>query len=243
MKETTGPPAGDDPCAPRPGGLAGARAEYRVARERMVRDQLEAAGIQDGAVLRAMRELPRHLFVPRLLRHRAYQPCALPIGCGQTISKPATVGLMTALLELGGDERVLEIGTGSGYQAAVLSRLAASVVSVERIGPLAARAATLLAELGCANVEVLAADGRDGLAERGPFDALIVTACAPELPERLLWQLADGGRLLVPVAEHGRQVIYRCRRRGDQALIERSVTCRFVPLLPGVVTAAREGGA
>ncbi len=223
---------------PRPAATAGG--DYRVARARMVRDQIAAAGIDDERVQAALREVPRHLFVPRLLRHRAYQPCALPIGYEQTISKPLTVGLMTALLELRGTERVLEIGTGSGYQAAVLSRLAGSVVSVERVGPLAARAAAVLADLGHANVEILAADGRRGLPDRAPFDAILVTACAPALPQTLLWQLGEGGRLLVPVAEEGRQVLFRCRRRRDQVLIERSVACRFVPLVPGVVEPRRE---
>ncbi len=208
--------------------------DFAVARRRMVREQIAGAGIGDQRVLAAMREVPRHLFVPKLLRHRAHQPCALPIGFGQTISKPFTVGLMTALLELQGHEHVLEIGTGSGYQGAVLSRLAGSVISVERIKPLAARAHDVLQELGFDNITVLAHDGVCGLADLAPFDAVMVTACAPYLPPHLVSQLKDGGLLLIPVSKGREQILYRYRRRGNEVLIEQSVSCRFVPLLPGL---------
>ncbi len=200
----------------------------------MVREQIAGAGLGDERVLAAMREVPRHLFVPKLLRHRAHQPCALPIGFGQTISKPFTVGLMSALLELQGHEHVLEIGTGSGYQGAVLSRLAGSVISVERIKPLAARARATLGELDYDNITVLAHDGVCGLADFAPFDAVMVTACAPYLPPHLVSQLKDGGLLLIPVSKGREQILYRYRRQGNEVLIEQSVTCRFVPLLPGL---------
>jgi protein-L-isoaspartate(D-aspartate) O-methyltransferase len=209
--------------------------DFRIARSRMVAEQLHAKGICDSKVLAAMREVPRHVFVPRLLRHRAYQPCALPIGYGQTISQPFTVGLMTALLELKGREHVLEIGTGSGYQAAVLSRLSHSIVTVERVAPLARRAAASLAELGYENVSVLAADGSGGLAARAPFDAIVVTACAREVPEPLLEQLKTGGVLLLPMGYKGDQVLYRYRKRAKTVLVERSVSCRFVPLQTGQI--------
>ncbi len=208
--------------------------DYAVARRRMVREQIEGAGISNERVLTVMQIVPRHLFVPRLLWHRAHQPCALPIGFGQTISKPFTVGLMSALLELQGTEHVLEIGTGSGYQGAVLSRLAHSVVSVERIIPLADRSRSTLAELGYDNITVLAHDGVCGLADFAPFDAIMVTACAPYLPPHLVSQLKDGGLLLIPVSKGREQILFRYRRQGAEVLIEQSVSCRFVPLLPGV---------
>jgi len=208
--------------------------EFAVARRRMVREQIAAAGITDPRVLEAMEAVPRHLFVPNLLKHRAHQPSALPIGHGQTISKPFTVGLMSALLELKGHEHVLEVGTGSGYQGAILSRLARSVISVERITPLADRAKSTLAELGFDNITVLAHDGTTGFVDYAPFDAIMVTACAPHLPPLLVSQLKDGGHLLIPVDKGREQILYRYRRQGEEVLIEQSVSCRFVPLLEGV---------
>lgn len=208
--------------------------DYAVARRRMVREQLAAAGLDDRRVLKAMEAVPRHRFVPRLLHHRAHQDCALPIGFGQTISRPFTVGLMSCLLGLQGHERVLEIGTGSGYQAAVLAALCREVVTVERVAPLARRAGRLLAELGYANVTVRAADGRDGAPDLAPFDAIVVTACAPHLPPALVAQLAEGGYLLLPVDKGREQILFRYQRRGQEVMIERSVSCRFVPLQPGV---------
>jgi protein-L-isoaspartate(D-aspartate) O-methyltransferase len=208
--------------------------DYAVARRRMVEEQLRRAGITERAVLDAMQTVPRHCFVPRMLQHRAYEPCALPIGYGQTISKPFTVGLMSALLELAGHERVLEVGTGSGYQAAVLGQLCREVVSVERIVPLALRAAAELAAQEYANVTVLPGDASHGLAEGGPWHAIIVTACAPGLPEAMARQLVDGGHLLVPIVHDGEQVLYRYQRRGEDLTVERGVSCQFVPLLPGL---------
>jgi protein-L-isoaspartate(D-aspartate) O-methyltransferase len=216
--------------------------DYQVARKIMVKEQLQDGGIRDPYVLAAMREVPRHLFVPRLLRPRAYLPCALPIGYGQTISQPFTVGLMTALLELQGNEKILEVGTGSGYQAAVLARLTRKVFTVERIAPLADRARRLLSEVGCDNVEVYAADGNLGLPLAEPFDAIVVTACVRHVPAVLLDQLKDGGRLLVPVAGEQEQAIYRYHKRGNKAKVERSVSCHFVPLQSGL-TAGQSSGA
>jgi len=208
--------------------------DYAVARRRMVREQLQAAGLDDEAVLAAMAEVRRHCFVPKLLRHRAYEGCALPIGYDQTISQPFVVGLMTALLELSGREHVLEVGTGSGYQAAILSRLAGSVVSVERIEPLAERAAAALAGEGCGNVEVLASDGAAGVPERGPYDCVVVTACAAKLPSLLFHQLREGGRLVLPIGNGDGQTLYRYRKVDGRPEIARSVPCRFVPLLNGL---------
>ncbi len=217
--------------------------DFAVARRRMVREQLEEAGLSDPRVLKAMREVPRHLFVPRVLRHRAHQPSALPIGYGQTISKPFTVGLMSQLLELAGHEHVLEIGTGSGYQGAVLARLAGDVVSVERIRPLAERARQALAESGADNITVLAEDGSDGWLDGAPYDAIMVTACAPHLPALLLGQLKDGGHLLIPVSKGREQILYRYRRQGQEVLVEQSLSCRFVPLLTGVTTPLADAAA
>ena len=208
--------------------------DFAVARRRMVNEQLVAEGLTERRVLKVMEEVPRHLFVPKLLRHRAHQPSALPIGFGQTISKPFTVGLMTTLLDLKGHEHVLEVGTGSGYQGAVLSRLAQTVVSVERIQPLADRARQTLAELDFQNITVLAHDGIEGSFDQAPYDAIIVTACAPQLPPLLVNQLKDGGCLLIPVNKGDEQILYRYLRRGEEVLIEQSVSCRFVPLLSGV---------
>jgi len=217
--------------------------QYTVARRRMVREQIAAAGISDRRVLAAMEEVPRHLFVPKLLAARAHQPSALPIGYGQTISKPFTVGLMTALLELQGHEHVLEVGTGSGYQGAVLARLARSVISVERIAPLADRARRTLDTLGYHNITVLAHDGTTGYIDHAPFDAIMVTACAPHLPPLLVSQLKDGGYLLIPVTKGRDQILYRYRRRGEEVQVEQSVSCRFVPLLGGVTRSAEETAA
>jgi len=208
--------------------------EYNVARRRMVDEQLRERGITNQAVLKAMAEVPRHLFVPPGLRHRAYAACALPIGFGQTISKPFTVGLMTALLELQGGERILEIGTGSGYQAAILSRLAAEVVTVERVTALADSARELLTAFECTNVSVRAADGLDGAPDRAPFDAIIVTACAAEVPQEMVNQLADGGYLLLPLQRQNDQVLYRCQRHGEQLRVSASLPVGFVPLQVGL---------
>jgi len=209
----------------------------------MVREQLADAGLTDRRVLKAMEQVPRHRFVPKVLRHRAHQPSALPIGYGQTISRPFTVGLMTTLLGLAGGENVLEIGTGSGYQAAVLARLAARVVSVERVRPLAERARVILGELGFTNVDALPADGTIGLPERAPFDAIMVTACAPHLPPALLGQLRDGGHLLIPVNRGREQTLYRYQRRGEEVVVEQSMSCRFVPLRGGLEDPAEDTAA
>lgn len=209
--------------------------DQSVARSRMVAEQLQDAGIDDARVLRVMRDVPRHLFVPAMFRHRAYHGCALPIGYEQTISQPFIVGLMTALLELDGTQHVLEVGTGSGYQAAILSRLARTVVTAERVEPLALRASRLLEEMGCANVEVYADDATDAIPERGPYDAVLVTACAERLPSALFHHLKEGGVLVIPIGKGEEQVLYRYRKTGDEPIIERSVPCRFVPLLNGVV--------
>ncbi|PID79057.1 protein-L-isoaspartate O-methyltransferase [bacterium DOLJORAL78_65_58] len=217
--------------------------EFAVARRRMVREQIADAGITDPRVQDAMRKVPRHLFVPAALSRRAHQPCALPIGYGQTISKPFTVGLMSALIGLQGHEKVLEVGTGSGYQGAILAYLAREVISVERVAPLAAQAAGILDKLGLHNIRVLAHDGTIGYPDEAPYDAILVTACAPQLPTPLVSQLKDGGYLLIPISRGQEQILYRYRRQGEEVLIEQSVSCRFVPMLTGLHHGSDQGPA
>jgi protein-L-isoaspartate(D-aspartate) O-methyltransferase len=178
-----------------------------------------------------MREVPRHLFVPPEWRHEAYSDRPLPIGDDQTISQPYMVAIMTQNLALLGHEHVLEIGTGSGYQAAVLSRLAAYVSSIEYFAALADSARALLQPLGYTNVEVMVGDGGLGLPAQAPYDGIIVAAAAPHVPQPLLAQLAEGGRLVIPVGSATSQELFIITRRGDYYAQERSVPCRFVPLL------------
>lgn len=200
-------------------------------RERMVREQIEARGVTDRRVLEAMRRVPRHLFMPPEYRDAAYSDGPLPIGHGQTISQPYIVAYMTALLHLKGDEKVLEIGTGSGYQAAVLAHLAREVHTVERIPALADRAEGLLRRLGLTNVTVHRGDGTLGLPEFAPYDAILVTAAAPKVPQSLLDQLADGGRLVIPVGSHGVQYLERWRRLGEEFRRQVLDAVAFVPLI------------
>ena len=193
----------------------------------MVERQLVARGIEDERVLRAMAEVPRERFVPDSERDRAYRDGALRIGCDQTISQPWVVAFMTSLLELRGNERVLEVGTGSGYGAAVLSRCCAEVVTVERHEALAERARATLAELGYDNVEVRVGDGSRGVPELSPFDAISVTAASDEPPSALLGQLAPGAALVCPLRWEGEERLVRMR----EGSVEPFVPVRFVPLV------------
>jgi len=204
--------------------------DFGLMRDRMVRDQLIARDIVDPRVLDAMRTVPRHRFIPQNLHPMAYADGPLPIGNNQTISQPYIVALMTQMLELSPDDVVLEIGTGSGYQAAILSRLAHAVYSLERYPELGDRAARRLAELGCDNVEVHIGDGSQGLPDMAPFDAIVVTAAAPAIPGPLRAQLADGGRLVLPVGDERQQVLQRVRRTGPPWKIENLIPVMFVPL-------------
>lgn len=198
--------------------------------EAMVADQIQARGIQDEATLAAMRRVPRWEFVPEGWRERAFEDNPLPIGEGQTISQPYIVAYMTAALELSPSDRVLEIGTGSGYQAAILSLLAAEVYSVEILEPLGRRAAATLSRLGYDNVHVRVGDGYRGWPEAAPFDAIIVT-CAPDhVPPPLLEQLKDGGRLVIPVGGQYPQVLKRYTRHGDDFDEEILEPVLFVPM-------------
>jgi len=190
-----------------------------------------ATEVKDRQVLEAMAKVPRERFVPEELQPYAYENRPLPIGYGQTISQPLIVALMTEALRLTGGERVLEVGTGSGYQAAILSHLAAEVVTVERIAPLAERAARVLAELGYANVRVHVAGPVLGWPDGAPYQAIIVTAGAPEVPRELLEQLAMGGRLVIPVGGRDLQELVRIVKTPSGALRHNLGPCRFVPLL------------
>ena len=200
-------------------------------REYMVETQLRSRRIKDRRVLDAMLRVPRHLFVPAEYRHLAYTDGPLPIGSGQTISQPYIVALMSQVLELQGTERVLEVGTGSGYQAAVLGCLAAEVHTIERFPDLGQAAQATLLQLGYHNVTVHQGDGTEGLAEIAPFQGIIVTAAAPRVPQALLDQLADGGRLVIPVGERGAQFLERWVRRGGKYDVEELIPVAFVPLV------------
>jgi protein-L-isoaspartate(D-aspartate) O-methyltransferase len=209
----------------------GAQAAYRLPRQRLAQ-RLEGLGVHDRRVLDAVAAVPRHLLLPEALRSRAYQDAALPIGEGQTISAPSTVAFMSQALELVGDETVLEIGTGSAYQAAILARLAARVVSIERIPRLAARARRALDDLGVSNVLVHLGDGSLGRPQDAPYDAIAVTAGGPEVPPPLMEQLAPGGRLVGPFGRRGAQMLVRVRRTAGGALqTEELGECRFVDLV------------
>lgn len=208
-----------------------AGSDFESARRKMVERQLRRRGIGDERVLAAMAEMPREAFVPAGLRDKAYADAALPIEQGQTISQPWIVAAICQALELKGNELVLEVGTGSGYSAAVLSLLTAHVVSVERHEPLSRAAAGVLEELGIANVELLVGDGSVGVPGRAPFDAIAVHATAPAPPPALADQLADGGRLVVPLASGEADMLTLLRREGE-ALEEGVIgPCRFVPLI------------
>ena len=190
-----------------------------------------ARAVRDRRVLDALRAVPRHEFVPAALRGLAYADTALPIGRGQTISQPLIVGLMTEAAELEGGERVLEVGAGSGYQAAVLGRLAREVVTVERVGALREAAVRRLARLGAANVRCLPAGERLGAPAEGPFGAILVAAAAPSVPPGLVAQLADGGRLVLPVGGPGGQELLQLTKRGGRLRRRGLGGCRFVPLI------------
>ncbi len=202
------------------------------ARRRMVEQQLLARGIRDERTLKAMDRVPRELFVPEELRERAYEDAALPIGSGQTISQPAMVALICELLDLQGDERVLDVGTGSGYQAAVLAELAAEVHTIERRVDLAEQARKNLAAAGYADrVRVHVGDGTLGDPEHAPFGAIAVAAAAPEPPRSLYDQLEPGGRLVLPVGSRYDQLLELFVRTPEGPAVIRSVPCRFVPLV------------
>jgi len=205
--------------------------DYRLAREKMVNNQLIPRGITDEGVLGAMGKIHRHLFVEEALMGEAYNDHPLPIGHKQTISQPYIVALMTEALELTGNERTLEIGTGSGYQTAILAELSRAVYTVERIGPLLEKAKALLGQLGYSNIYFKTFDGTLGWHEHAPFDAIIVTAGAPKTPEPLLDQLAEGGRLVIPIGNRYSQDLIRVSRTKNTFKEKNLGGCRFVDLI------------
>lgn len=207
-------------------------AEMGARRLRMVGDQIVARGVRDEAVLAAVRSVPRHLFVPVHLEDEAYGDTPLPIGYGQTISQPYMVALMTALLDVDVRSKVLEVGSGSGYQTAVLAEVAGEVYAVELLAPLAERARRVLARLGYANAHTAIGDGSRGWREQAPFDGILVAAATKDAPHELLEQLRDGGRLVIPLGRpHRDQVLTVFERQGDAWIQRRDTPCRFVPLL------------
>jgi protein-L-isoaspartate(D-aspartate) O-methyltransferase len=205
--------------------------EFAIQRGEMLEKQLRKRGITDSCVLSAMVTVRREDFVPAEFRQRAYEDAPLPIGEGQTISQPYIVAAMTGALNLSGSERVLEVGTGCGYQAAVLSRLSKIVFSIESRSELAATAAARLERLGYANVHVHCGDGTLGLPELAPFDAILVAAAAPAVPEPLRSQLAEGGRLILPVGDAENQELLYIERHGNSFETRTLEACRFVPLV------------
>jgi protein-L-isoaspartate(D-aspartate) O-methyltransferase len=205
---------------------------FKIARERMVVQQLISRGITDEKVLNAMKKAPRHLFVDEALYDQAYGDYPLPIGWGQTISQPYIVALMTQELELKGDEKVLEIGTGSGYQAAVLGEIAKKVYSVERVSAILPRTKKTLSELGYKNIFIRVDDGTFGWDKESPFDAILVTAASPDIPEPLLRQLSDnGGRLIIPVGDEFSQNLIKIKKTDGKIKKENKGGVRFVKLI------------
>jgi protein-L-isoaspartate(D-aspartate) O-methyltransferase len=204
---------------------------YARKRQRLVA-KMESQGIKDPRVLRAVTAVPRHRFVPEAVVQRAYEDCALPIGYGQTISQPSLQALYLQTLKIGPDDKVLEVGAGSGYQTALLAELSSNVYAVERIPELTQRARDVLDALGYGNVALVTKDGTTGWAKYAPYDAILVGAAAPSVPDALVEQLKPGGRLLIPVGDRHHQELTLVRREADGGTEEETVTgCVFVPLI------------
>ena len=205
--------------------------DYPQARERMIQEEVIGKGIRNPLVVRAMQVVPRHRFVPEALERDAYSSSALPIGSGQTISAPHMVALMTDALELEGDEKVLEVGTGSGYQAAVLYEITSRLITIERVPELARRVEQLFAELCLQGIVVKVGDGTQGYPEAAPYDRIVITAAAPRVPPALFEQLAPGGILVAPIGSRAEQILMRYRRKNGSFEQESICRCVFVPLL------------
>ncbi|MEK6672042.1 MAG: protein-L-isoaspartate(D-aspartate) O-methyltransferase [Nitrospirota bacterium] len=205
--------------------------DYKRLCDLMVENQLMPRGIKDIRVLDAMRKIPRHLFVDESMQYKAYDDTPLPAGEEQTISQPYMVAIMTELLELKGSERVLEIGTGSGYQAAILAELSGHVYTVERLGSLSKRAGEIIRALGYSNINFRVSDGTLGWPEEAPFDRIIITAGAPELPEPLTEQLSEGGIILAPVGGRFSQQLIKARKNNGELIRVSHTPCVFVPLV------------
>ena len=211
-------------------------AGFSILRQRMVDAQLRARGVADERVFNAMGRVPRHEFAPEPYRGEAYEDHPLPIAEGQTISQPYIVALMLEALALSPGDRVLEVGTGSGYVTALLAELAAQVISVERHAALADPARELIARMGYTNVRIIVGDGALGFPECAPYDAIIVSAAAPDVPPTLLAQLAEGGRMIIPIGPPDSQQLQLIRMVGGQPRITLRELCRFVPLISGEPT-------
>ncbi|HEC79495.1 MAG TPA: protein-L-isoaspartate(D-aspartate) O-methyltransferase [candidate division WOR-3 bacterium] len=205
--------------------------EWRIERERMVKEQIITRGIKDSRVIEAMMKVPRHLFVDKTYYHQAYKDYPLPIGYDQTISQPYMVAAMTELLELKGDEKVLEVGTGSGYQTAVLGLLCSKVYSIERISELTRRARAVLKYLQFKNINLMVGDGSIGWVDYAPYDAIIVTAGSPEIPDALIKQLANNGRLVIPVGDEFGQILNLVKKHKGRIYRKEFFGCTFVPLI------------
>ncbi|MFH1428603.1 MAG: protein-L-isoaspartate(D-aspartate) O-methyltransferase [Candidatus Margulisiibacteriota bacterium] len=205
--------------------------DYINYRRQMIEEQLIPRGISSEPVLRALEEVPRHLFVPPYSKNIAYADCALPIGEGQTISQPYMVAIMTEQLDITGLSKVLEIGTGSGYQAAILAQIANKIITIERNRVLYDRAKQLFISLDYDNIDCILGDGTLGYTKEAPYNGIIVTAAAPKVPDSLLDQLADGGILVIPVGDMHLQELQIIKKRGDQFITTYGTGCRFVPLI------------
>lgn len=205
--------------------------DYRAMRLAMVENQLRKRATEDERLLARMATVPRHCFVPHAVRHQAYQDHPLAIGAGQTISQPYMVAIMTALLQLRPSDRVLEIGTGSGYHTAILAGLCAQVVSIERHSRLSEQARACLTQLGITNATLHCADGSLGYRPTAPYDAIVVAAGSPRVPPALAHQLADGGRLVCPVGDRKRQELLCIKKKGDEFVTTSHTACIFVPLV------------
>lgn len=205
--------------------------KYAAIRHRMVFTQIAARGVADPRVLAAMRKVPRHRFIPSHLWEKAYNDYPLPIGEDQTISQPYIVALMTEIMEIKGTDKVLEIGTGSGYQAAILAELAAQVFTIDRVEALLVRAEEILKSLGYTNIKARVGDGTQGWPEEAPFDAIIVTAGSPQVPRPLTEQLALGGRLVIPVGDKWSQTLTCVRKSTEGLKFEYHAPCRFTHLI------------
>jgi protein-L-isoaspartate(D-aspartate) O-methyltransferase len=206
-------------------------ADFAAQREQMVATQLHARGISDERVLAAMARVPRHVFVAEEYRSQAYEDHPVPIGEGQTLSQPYIVAIMLQALSLSGSAKVLEVGTGSGYQTALLAEIAAEVHSVERHASLGASAEQVLAGLGYRNIHVVVGDGSQGLPEHAPYDAIVVSAAAPDIPPALFEQLAENGRMVIPVGPAHAQELQLVRKQSGERVVESLEGCRFVPLI------------
>jgi protein-L-isoaspartate(D-aspartate) O-methyltransferase len=205
--------------------------DFKEIREFMLKTQLISRGIKDEIVLNAMKKVPRHLFVDDSMQNKAYEDTALPIGEGQTISQPYMVAVMTELLELKGNEKVLEIGTGSGYQTAILAELAKEVYTVERVAVLAKRSEERLHSLGYNNIHIKVGDGTIGWAEESPFNRILITAGCPKIPNSLIEQIAEGGIIIAPVGDRFSQQLLKVRKSKDKLLEQYHTPCVFVPLI------------